>query len=128
MFSEPAHTKAMTEDELAEIVSKHEAIRDELTHSGELLNGTGLAYPENTTVLRQGENEVVARRGPLIAADEHMTAYYVIECQSRDRAQAIAERALDHHVTAVELRGKNQVFPLLPVLIGDRMRAQEWVE
>ena len=104
MFSEPAHTKAMSEDELAEILDKHEVLRNELTRSGELLNGAGLAYPEDTTVLRLEGDGVVARRGPLLSADEHVTAYYVIECESHDRAREIAGRTLDHHVTAVELR------------------------
>ena len=104
MFSDPAHTKAMGEDDLAEILRKHEALREELTGSGELLNGAGLAYPEDTTVLRLGAKGVVAKRGPLSPADEHMTGYYVVDCEDLGRAQAIAGRTLDHHVTAVELR------------------------
>jgi hypothetical protein len=104
MFSDPAHTNAISEDELAEILSKHELLRDELTRSGELLNGAGLGYPEDTTVLRRGPDGVVVSSGPLIPADEHMTAYYVIDCESHDRARVIAERTRDHHVTVVELR------------------------
>jgi hypothetical protein len=104
MFSDPARTKAMSADEIAEILKKHEALREELTRSGELLNGAGLVYPEDTTVLRRGPDGVIARRGPLSAADEHMTAYYVIECDSPERARSIGERTLDHHVTAVEVR------------------------
>ena len=105
MFSDPAHTKEMSEDELAEILAKHEVLRDELTRSGELLNGAGLDYPEETTLLRLGGDGVVASRGPLTSADEHMTAYYVVDCEDLERARAIAERTLDHHVTAVEVRG-----------------------
>jgi hypothetical protein len=37
-------------------------------------------------------------------AVEHFTAYYEIECDSVRRAQEIAARVLDDHVTAVELR------------------------
>ena len=104
MFSDPAQTKAMSADEIAEIMSKHEALREELTRSGELLNGAGLVYPEDTVVLRLGPDGVIARRGPLSAADEHMTAYYVVDCDGPVRARAIAERTLDHHVMAVEVR------------------------
>ena len=43
IFSEPPQTKAMPADELAQRVGKHEAIRDELTRSGELLDGAGPA-------------------------------------------------------------------------------------
>lgn len=104
MFSNPAHTKQMPEAELAEILDKHGALRDELTRSGELINGAGLAYPEQTLVFQRGRDGLTARRGPLAPADVHMTAYYVVDCATEDRARAIAERTLDHHVTAVELR------------------------
>ena len=41
---------------------------------------------------------------PVAAGDEHVTAYYLIECPDRDRAVEIASRVLDSHVTAVEVR------------------------
>ena len=104
MFSDPDRTRAMPEDEVDKILRKHDALRDDLTRSGELLNGAGLAYPDETVVLRQGPEEVVSSRGALSDATEHLTAYYVVECESPDRARQIAERTLDHHVTVVELR------------------------
>ncbi len=42
--------------------------------------------------------------GPFVTAQEHLTAYYVIDCEGLDRAMSIAERTLDFHVTAVEVR------------------------
>ncbi len=41
MFSDPDRTRAMPEDELDEILRKHDALREELTRSDELLNGAG---------------------------------------------------------------------------------------
>jgi hypothetical protein len=73
MFTDPAQTKAMSADEIAEILTKHEALRERLARSGELLNGAGLVLPEDTTVLRLAPDGVIATRGPLSAADEHMT-------------------------------------------------------
>jgi hypothetical protein len=35
---------------------------------------------------------------------EHLTAYYVVDCESPERAQKLAEHLLDHHVTSVEIR------------------------
>jgi hypothetical protein len=104
MYSNPAETKAMSASDLDVVLRKHEALRAELTDSGELLNGAGLAFPEDTTNLRLRDGLPVALDGPLRAAEEHMTAYYVFDCADRDRALAIAERLLDSHVTAVEVR------------------------
>jgi hypothetical protein len=95
----------MSGTELDVVLRKHAALREELTHSGALLSGAGFAYPEETTVVRLGANGVVARSGPLATgSDEHLTAYYVIESEDADQARSVAERVLDHHVTAVEVR------------------------
>jgi hypothetical protein len=105
MFADPAHTRAMSESALDVVARKHAMLREELTESGELLGGSGLALPDETTVLRLGSSGVVTQQGPLVTdAVEHLTAYYEIECDSVGRAQEIAARVLDDHVTAVEVR------------------------
>jgi hypothetical protein len=104
MYTKPAETKAMSESDLDTVLRKHAALRAELTASGELVNGAGLAFPEDTRTVRLGTGGPVAADGPFAPADEHVTAYYVLDCADRDRAVAIAERLLDFHVTAVEVR------------------------
>jgi hypothetical protein len=106
MYAVPAETEAMSDEDLAAVAAKHEAIRKELTASGELVGGSGLALPPETVLLRlAGDGAAVATAGPLAAdAVEHLTAYYEIECETAERATAIAARLLDDHVIAVELR------------------------
>lgn len=105
MYSKPAETKAMSTSDLEAVMRKHEALRAELTASGELINGAGLAYPESTTNVHWRDRApAVFTEGPLVDGEEHMTAYYTFECADRDRALAIAERLLDSHVTTVEVR------------------------
>ena len=104
MYSVPADTKAMTQDDLDVVIEKHAALRDELTESGELVGGAGLVLPEDTTTLRWSDGEVLRASGPLVEGDEHMTAFYLVDCADRDRALAIGERVLDFHVTSVEVR------------------------
>jgi hypothetical protein len=105
MYTDPAHTLAMTQADLDRVLDKHAALRDELTASGELVGGAGLAVPDETTVLRLGPSGIESADGPLAAdAEIHVSAYYEIECASRERASQIAGRLLDDHVVAVELR------------------------
>lgn len=105
MYSRPAETKAMSGADLEVVLRKHEALRAELTASGELLNGAGLTFPEDTTTVRfDSDGAPLAVEGSISIGEEHMTAYYVLECADRERAVAIAERLLDSHVTAVEVR------------------------
>jgi hypothetical protein len=105
MYADPAHTLAMTDEALAEVARKHEALRTELSGSGELRGGAGLVLPDGTTVVLLGSEGVVTSQGPLVAdTSEHLTAYYEVECDTPERAHEIAAHILDDHVTAVEVR------------------------
>jgi hypothetical protein len=102
MYADPAHSRAMTEPALAEVARKHAALRDELGASGELKGGAGLVFPDETVVVRLGGE---TQRGPLRQdTQEHLTAYYEVDCATPERAQEIAAHILDDHVTAVEVR------------------------
>ena len=49
----------------------------------------------------------LAGEGPLFGRggdDEHLTAYYEVDCETLDRAKEIGAYVLDHHVTSVEIR------------------------
>lgn len=104
MYSDPAATEAMSALDRGEIARKHQALRDDLAGSGEMLNGAGLADPEDTTTIRWRTDRPATIDGPFTKTAEQLTAYYVINCASPERAQAIARRVLDFHVTAVEVR------------------------
>jgi hypothetical protein len=104
MYSDPAQAQQMSAPERDDVGRKHQALREELTESGELLNGAGLAYPADTQTIRLRGDTPVTASGPFHKAKGHLTAYYLIDCASQLRALSIAERMLDAHVTAVELR------------------------
>jgi hypothetical protein len=97
MYADPAHSRELTSEQLEEIKDKHAALRDELGAS--LFGGAGLALPDETTLVRPSGIST----GPIGDTVEQLTAYYEIEA-SLERAQEIAARILDHHVTSVEVR------------------------
>jgi hypothetical protein len=119
MYSDPAETKAMSATDRDVVGRKHHALCSELTESGELLNGAGLAYPADTRTMRFGDGAVATTNGPLVESAEQLTAYYLIDCAGLDRALSIAERVLDFHVTAVEVR---QVHDSVGIADGDETR------
>ncbi|WP_042404090.1 YciI family protein [Streptacidiphilus carbonis] len=105
MYADPAATAAMTAEERADVFQRHEALHSDLAGTGEMLNGAGLAFPADTTTLRRHRaGPVTAEDGPFAEAPEQLTAYYVIDCATPERAREIAERVLDFHVVAVEVR------------------------
>jgi hypothetical protein len=111
MYADPAATAAMTADQRADVFARHEALHRDLGGTGELLNGAGLVFPAETATMRWRPDESPAiDEGPLIAGDEQVTAYYVVECESPERAREIAARVLDFHVVAVEVRAIHDFF------------------
>jgi len=106
MFTNPEDARALSREDLDRIGRKHENLRNDLTATGELLNGAGLVLPDQTTLLRlENGDTVVTRQGPFAAeAAEHVTAYYVVECVDAERAREIGVQLLDDHVLAVEIR------------------------
>jgi hypothetical protein len=98
---------------------KHEALRTELIESGELRGGAGLAYPADTTTMRLANGTVATTDGPLAESEVQLTAYYLIDCDDLGRALSIAERILDFHVTAVEVR---QVHDSVDIEDADQTR------
>ena len=91
---------------------RHEAL--DADESGSMLNGAGLAYPESTTSIRLGDDGPVASTGALMAGKEQLMAYCVVDCENAERAASIAERVLDLHVTAVEVREIHDFFAMDP--------------
>lgn len=114
MYAVPSHTRGMSESELDVIARKHAKLRDELTASGELAGGAGLVLPDETTVLSLGTDEPLAGKGPLSGRgddEEHLTAYYEVDCQTPECAKEIGAHVLDHHVTSVEIRRIHDTAP-----------------
>lgn len=112
MYSDPAETRAMSTSDREAVRHTHEALHAD--ESGAMLNGAGLAYPDDTTTIRLDNGTPVTIEGPFAPGREQLTAYYVIDCQSAEHAAAIATRVLDFHVTAVEVREIHDSFGMQP--------------
>ena len=104
MYANPNETKAMAASDRDIIARKHEALVARLTESGELLNGAGLDYPWNTFTIRWNQGDPLRTDGPFTDAEEQLTAYYVVDCVSAERAVELAREIVDFHVTAIEVR------------------------
>ena len=104
MHTSPTDSQTLTDEEVSAIEAKHAKLLEELEASGEVINGAGLNLPDETTTIRILGGEPVSSTGPVAAGEEHVTAYYLLECRDRDRAVEIASGILDSHVTAIEVR------------------------
>ena len=69
-----------------------ESFAAELAESGELVETRGLANPVHTRRIRLKEGVPVVTDGPYAETQEVLAGYWIVECDSFDRATEIAAR------------------------------------
>jgi hypothetical protein len=81
------------EDLKAHIAFMHE-FNKELTESGELVSAEGLAWPEEAKLVRANPGGPPAvTDGPFPDSKEFLAGYWIVDCESPQRAIEIAARA-----------------------------------
>ncbi|MET8245709.1 YciI family protein [Streptomyces sp. NPDC005202] len=90
-----AHAPAWSEQELQAMYAYMGAINDDLSETGELVDGQGLAEPAQTRLVGLGEDgRMVITDGPYGETKEVLAGYWVLECESLERVTEIAERVV----------------------------------
>ncbi len=72
-----------------------ESFTKELAESGELVDTRGLTAPAHARRIRLQEGVPVVTDGPYAEAEEVLAGYWIVECDSFDRATQIAARLTD---------------------------------
>jgi hypothetical protein len=88
-----ATSPAWGEEELQAMFAYMGAINDDLSETGELVDGQGLAEPAQTRHVTLGDDgKAVITDGPYSETKELLAGYWVLECESLERVTEIAER------------------------------------
>jgi hypothetical protein len=85
-------TPAWSTDDFAAMGAFMESFAGDLTESGELVETRGLAAPVHTRRIRLRNDVPVVTDGPYAESEEVLAGYWVVECDSFDRATEIAAR------------------------------------
>jgi hypothetical protein len=75
-----------------ELMGRVDAIVNELTESGELVTGEGLADPSQAKTIRVHDGVPAVTDGPFAEAKEHLGGFMIVDCESLDRVLDIAQR------------------------------------
>jgi hypothetical protein len=97
---------ALTEEERNEIGDGHGAFIETITKSGELITTQALADPAQSAVVRVRGGQPAVTDGPYLEAKEFLGGFYLIDCDSKERALELAAMIPDASVDgmAVEVR------------------------
>jgi hypothetical protein len=92
MAGKAAGKPAWSAEDFAAMGAFMESFTKELTDSGELVETRGLTAPVHTRRLQLREGVPVVTDGPYAETQEVLAGYWVVECDSFDRATQIAAR------------------------------------
>ena len=81
-----------------------DALLAEITNSGELLDSAALAAPGTSRIIRERGGVPMVTDGPYAESKEQLAGYFLLECDSEQRAVEIAGRFPDIRFGTVELR------------------------
>ncbi len=73
-----------------EAIAKQEAFNRKYRESGELLGAYGLADAVNAKLVRRKDGAPAVTDGPYLETKEYIASFYLLDCESQERAQEIA--------------------------------------
>ncbi|MEU8801841.1 YciI family protein [Spirillospora sp. NPDC048819] len=95
---------ALPQEERDALSAQAEELFAEIAESGELVVGTALADPATARTMRVRDGVPAATDGPYVEAKEQLAGYFVVDCDSPERAAEIAARFPDARFAGVEVR------------------------
>jgi hypothetical protein len=84
-----------TPDDFAALGAFMESFNQDLAESGELVDTRGLTAPAHARRIQLQEGVPVVTDGPYAEAEEVLAGYWIVECDSFDRATQIASQLTD---------------------------------
>jgi hypothetical protein len=95
---------SFSDAEKAEGFAYYAALEEELAASGELIVSEALADASQTKRVTVGEGRTVTTDGPFAEAKELLAGFFLLECESIDRAVECAARMPEAELGLVEVR------------------------
>ena len=92
MAGKPGETPAWSAEDFAAMTAFMDSFNKDLADSGELVETRALAAPALTRRLKGGTGLPVITDGPYAETQEVLAGYWIVECDSLDRATEIAGR------------------------------------
>jgi hypothetical protein len=96
--------ESFSDAEQAKGLAAYAAINEELAASGELIATEALADAGLGKGVTVREGQTVTSDGPFAEAKEQLAGFYLVDCESMDRAVEIAARIPEAPVAQIEVR------------------------
>jgi hypothetical protein len=107
IYSNPASREiwdGFTDDQRAEGFRYYAALTEELAAGGELIASEALADPSLTKRVSVRDDQTFTSDGPFAEAKELLAGFFLLDCESAERAVEIAARVPEAGLGLVEVR------------------------
>ncbi|MFL6250844.1 MAG: YciI family protein [Actinomycetes bacterium] len=107
IYSNPASREiweGFSDDQRAEGYRYYAALTEELAAAGELIVSEALADPSLTTRVTVRDGQTLTSDGPFAETKELLGGFFLLECESHERAVEIAARVPEAELGLVEVR------------------------
>lgn len=98
-----AYWDTLTDEQMAAFGKRHMDLTEELRASGELITSEGLADVSLAKRVSVRDGTTLTTDGPFAEAKEYAAGFYVVECDSEERAIEIAASTPDAETNDVEV-------------------------
>jgi hypothetical protein len=104
IYMNPGIFEALSEEERTAVFHGHDELQKPIRDSGELVGFAALADPSNSSTVRVRDGVPAVTDGPYVEAKEFLAGFYLVDCDSRERAHEVAAQIPDARYTAIEVR------------------------
>ncbi|MFI9235391.1 YciI family protein [Streptomyces sp. NPDC053079] len=101
---------ALSEDERKLIMDGHGEFMKAVQDSGEFILTQALAAPANSTVVTGTGGTPTVTDGPFMEAKEFMGGFYLVDCESKERAIEIAKLIPDTRIKGLSIEIRPAMF------------------
>ncbi|MEO3873196.1 YciI family protein [Nonomuraea sp. B12E4] len=102
--------EALTEEERQEVMSGHGEFMKSIQESGEMISTHALADSSNSASVRGTGGAPAVTDGPYLESKEYMGGYYMVDCESRERAIELAKMIPDTRVAGMGVEVRPVMF------------------
>jgi hypothetical protein len=107
IYSNPASREiweSFSEEQRADGYAYYAGLNEELADSGEMIVSEALADPLTATQVSVTGGRTMTTDGPFAELKEHLAGFYLVDCETAERAVEIAARIPEAELGLVEVR------------------------
>jgi hypothetical protein len=111
----PVVLDALTDQEKAALGEGHGAFIEALKASGELITTQALADPSQSAVVSVRNGQPAVTDGPFLESKEYLGGFYLIDCESKERALELAAQIPDAAIEGLGVEVRQVMFSAGPL-------------